>query len=52
MRKKFIKINLIKYGEEDTVYVLPEIRDYFVKKAKENDCPILNEEEVYLMDEE
>lgn len=47
----FIKIDLIKDGVHDTVYVAPEIRDYFIKKAEEANCPILKEEEVFITTE-
>ena len=51
-KELFVQVDLIKDGEHDTVYVAPEIRDYFVEKAKENNCPIIKEEMVFLINEE
>lgn len=44
----FIKFDLIKNGKHDTVYVIPDLKDYFIEKAKEANCPILKEEEVFI----
>lgn len=42
-----VKFEVIKNGAYKIVYVKPEVRDYFVEKAKEFNVPIIKEKKVY-----